>query len=232
MKIKKKHKAKMIAFLIIVLIVLLYILYCAEKRISLVVCQMAQQNVKANAALIISKTVFDELEENDITYESLVKLEKDNDGKVCSLETDILKVNRLKSVLSVEILHKLEQSGEMTLNIPIGTLLGSEIISGRGPDIKVKFIPIGTVAVQINNNITSSGINQTLHQIELQVNVQIEIITALRNTQAEISSNICIAETVIVGNVPDTYTEIDAHTGAGDGNGIGLEPDDIFNFVY
>ena len=207
--------------------------YMLERRLSGLVMKISEQTVKANASLIISKTIYDELENSGVTYDSLIEFEKADDGKISALKTNIIEVNRLKSSISLEILERLRQDGEMTVKVPIGSILQNEMLSGRGPCIKVKIMPVGTVASDIQNVISSAGINQTRHQIMLHVNVHISIISVMRNTSTDISTNVCIAETVIVGSVPESYTKIDTYPEDGEtGNDYVLSTDDIFNFVY
>ena len=106
----------------------------------------------------------------------------------------------------------LKKAENLSIKIPVGTIIGGDLIFGRGPGIDVKVMPIGTVATEIQNEITSAGINQTRHQIILVVNVQMSVITGIRRLPTNVSTTICIAETVIVGKVPESYTNIDAHT--------------------
>ena len=229
---KKKHKkAKALFFFVLCVTLLSVPAVMLERRLSRIVAEIASQSVKAKASVVISKAIYDELEKSAVTYDDLVSFEKDSEGRISALKTNIIEVNKLKSSLSLKILESLRNTGEMSVTIPIGTVLNSELLSGRGPDIKVKVMPIGTVAADIDNVITSAGINQTRHQVMLYVSVQIAVITAVRNTSANVSTNVCIAETVIVGGVPESYTNIDASTAEGGEQPV-IDPDTLFNFVY
>ncbi len=230
LKKKRRRRVKLIIVIAVVFLILGSITYVLEERLSEVVAEISIQTIKASSAQIISEVIYEEIEKSGTTYDSLVFLEKDSDGNVTAMKTNIIEVNRLKSALSLQILKRLEKEDTAYVKIPIGTIFASHLFSGRGPSIKVRILPIGTVACDIENLISAAGINQTRHRIELCVNVQVAIITAVENTNAQVATNVCIAETVIVGEVPESYTEIDAHTAGTDDEFI-LDPDDIFNFV-
>jgi len=230
----KSRRFKIIIFLLFILTILTVSFLYFELKLSKIVANIAEQQVKANASLIISKIIFDEIEESGITYSDLIEFEKDSEGKISALKTNIIEVNRFKSKLSMDILDKLRSTDSMEVSIPIGSVFNSEIMSGYGPKLLVRTIPVGSVATDINNEIISAGINQTRHQVMLSVNVQLSVITAMKKISTEVSTNVCIAETVIVGNVPDSYTNIDASSKDDTENNseLPLSPDDIFNFVY
>ncbi len=230
---RKRRRIKALIFCIFLITALGFAFILIEERLSLVVADISRQAVKSKVSVIISKTVYDEIKKSGVTYDRLISLEKDANGQITALKSNIIEINRLKSSLSLEILEQLEDIDDMDITIPMGSIFGSEILSGRGPKMHIKIMPVGTVATDVENRVSSTGINQTRHQVMLRINVQTAIITALRSTSADISTDVCIAETVLVGNVPETYTAIDAHKeNADSGDDTVIDPDDIFNFVY
>ncbi len=182
-----------------------------EKRLSRVMAEMAVNAVKAKAGILISNAVFEELEQNGVTYDKLVSFEKDDAGQITALKTDSIEINRLKSRLSVVILEKLMEMDNAELAIPLGTLVGGGLFDGRGPLLHIRTLPTGSVRTEIENAISSAGINQSRHQIMLCVRADLSVITSFSSFRADIDTYICIAETVIVGKVPDSYTYIDTH---------------------
>jgi sporulation protein YunB len=168
---------------------------------------MATENARSIGAMVISEAINEEIEENNISYNDLISFEKGNNGNIAALKTDIIMINRLKSSLSVVILNKLSDINIMNLYIPIGNLFNGEFLSGRGPMLEVKILPVGSVSTDISNIFTSSGINQTRHQIMLDVRVTLTVILPFSAESVDISTAICIAETVIIGDVPDTYLQ-------------------------
>lgn len=230
---RKRRRIRAFLFFTFIIIALGFAFILIEERLSPVVADISRQAVKSKVSVIISKTVYDEIKKSGVTYDKLISLEKDANGQITALKSNIIEINRLKSALSLEILEQLEEIDDMDITIPMGSIFGSEILSGRGPKMHIKIMPVGTVATDVENRVSSTGINQTRHQVMLRINVQTAIITALRSTSADISTDVCIAETVLVGNVPETYTAIDAHKENADGeDNTVIDPDDIFNFVY
>lgn len=180
-----------------------------EERLSKVIYDMSSNTVKSKAGIVISSAIYDEIDSLDITYDKLVSFEKDNSGHITALKTDIIEINKLKTTLSVRILKELSEMDTAELAIPLGTVIGSELLVGKGPAIHVNVVPVGTVKTEIINEITSAGINQSRHQIMMKITADLTIITALTSITTQVETYICIAETVIVGDVPQSYTNID-----------------------
>ena len=91
------------------------------------------------------------------------------------------------------------------LSIPVGTLTGSALLAGRGPRISVRMESVGSSSARFENRFTSAGINQTNHRIVLEVNVSVSILLPGFTTATQVANEVTVAETVIVGAVPDTY---------------------------
>ncbi len=212
----RKKRSKLIKIFIaistILLIALLGIWMVLEIQLSEIVNDMAVNTVKAEAAIIISTAIYEEVENENITYERLVTFEKDEAGKITALKTNIIEMNKLKSRLSVKILEELDQMNSTEIIVPLGTIIGGDLIGGKGPDITVEVIPVGSVETEISNEISSAGINQSRHQIMMKVHADLTIITSLGKLTTDVETYICIAETVIVGDVPGTYTNINRIT--------------------
>lgn len=235
MKIQKKHSKKTKALFILIISVI-FALFCFiyfEYKLSFVLSEVALQSAKAKCSSIISKVIYEEIEKSEITYDLLVDFEKDSGQNISALKINSIEINRLKSLLSLKILSELEKAENLSVEIPIGTILGGELISGRGPGVKVNIMPIGSVATDVQNEIVTAGINQIRHQIILLVNVQMSVISGIRRLPTNVSTTICIAETVIVGKVPESYTNIDAHTTQNKTGeeSIEIDPDTLFNFA-
>ncbi len=209
------RKRKILRRIIIFVILIFLIGACAytvfERRLSEVIHDMSVNTVKSRAAVIISTAIYDEIDQQNITYDKLVSFEKDNNGDITALKTDIIEINRFKSKLSVKILNDLTEMDTTELSIPIGTVVGSHLLVGKGPGIKVNVIPVGTVQTEVINEIRSAGINQSRHQLMMKITADLTIITSVTSVTTQVVTYICIAETVIVGDVPGSYTNIDTN---------------------
>ncbi len=158
---------------------------------------------------IIVASVSDALRDGSISYDALVSLEKDVNGHVTALKSNMAEANRLQSNITNDVLQRLSDASTRELSIPIGTLTGSALLAGRGPSLTVMMQTVGSCTAKFRNEFSSAGINQTKHEILLDINVNISILLPGFRTSTKVSNTVAVAETVIVGDVPGTYTYFD-----------------------
>lgn len=156
----------------------------------------------------INDAVLDIISEENVAYNNIVTIRQGENGGVSSLSTDMVTMNRLKSEITNCVNSQLLKDGERPIFIPIGTLLGNELLAGRGPNIEFRVLPSGYIHSELYNEFKSAGINQTLHQIMLKIDVAVSVTFPLHTVNANVTTNVCIAETVIVGEIPQSYTNI------------------------
>ena len=185
---------------------LLALTLTATARMRPLLESLATTRVSNTVNRIISEAVNEAIQNGDISYERLISLEKDNEGKITAVHSNMAAFNRLQSQILDIILAKIDQVSARELSIPIGTLTGSSLLAGRGPRIRVRMESVGSSTARFNNKFESAGINQTKHQIILEVEVSVAILLPGFTTATKVSTAVTVAETVIVGTVPDTYT--------------------------
>ena len=155
---------------------------------------------------IVVAAVNDAVENGWMEYGKLVRFDKDSDGHVTALQSNMAEFNRLQTAVADDVLDRLAQASVSDLTVPLGTLTGSPLLAGRGPKLTVKMETIGTATAKFRDKFTAAGINQTKHQILLDVDVRVSILLPGITTYTKVSNEISVAETVIVGGVPQTYT--------------------------
>ena len=161
---------------------------------------------------IVSEAVDEAIETGDIRYdhlisfEKLVSYEKDNEGRITAVHSNMAACNRLQSEILDLILTRIGEVSARELSIPIGSLTGSALLAGRGPRISVRMESVGSSSAWFENEFTSAGINQTNHRIVLHIDVSVAILLPGFTTATRVTNAVTVAETVIVGSVPDTYT--------------------------
>ncbi len=169
------------------------------------ICSLAQTQIKNATSDLINDAIDLQIEEGNVQYDRIVYFEKDLNGRITALKTNISEVNRLKTdtlnIINDEILA-LDTS---ELGVPIGSLFVPEFFSGRGPCIPVEIISIRNSDASFTSNFTEAGINQTLHQLSMQVSIDVTILVLGKTDSFTISSQVVVAETIIVGQVPDTF---------------------------
>ena len=140
-----------------------------------------------------------------VTYDRMISIEKDTDGNVTAVRTNMEEINRLKSAVLRRVDEKLEQLSWEQLGVPIGSVLLPELFSGRGPDLPVRVLAVRTSDAVFRNEFSEAGINQTLHSITIDIHVVITILTWTGTRDIPVDSAVLAAQTVIVGMVPTTY---------------------------
>lgn len=141
-------------------------------------------------------------------YQDTVKIIRSDDGKNCMLKTDIVMLNEIISDIALEIQNELNKLKNENVEIPIGALMGNQYFAGSGPKIKIKIISVGDISTDIKTEFKSEGINQTIYRIYLELECNVSILTSYRTMNKKISNQILLVETVIVGEVPETYLEL------------------------
>ena len=136
----------------------------------------------------------------------LVTFEKDETGQITAVRSNMAAFNHLQADILDTILTRIDQVSARELSIPVGTLTGFSLLAGRGPRISVRMESVGSSEANFHNEFVSAGINQTKHQIILTVDVSVSILLPGFTTATKVSNSFIVAETVIVGSVPDTYT--------------------------
>lgn len=137
----------------------------------------------------------------------LVQISQNEKTNITSVTLDMLRINQIKTGITEQILIELSSEETEIVEVPLGTLLGSEIFSGRGPLIPITLSPMGLANIQTKSNMRQAGINQVLHEVVLSVEVEVSAILPGYSADASAQSDYLIAQTVIVGNVPDRYSE-------------------------
>ena len=165
---------------------------------------------KANISTEITKTMQSVVKSciESGGYTDFVRLSYNADGNVTSLETNYASIALTNSKLTEAAVKILCDNDLLTVRIPLGTLSGGAIFAGKGPDIKIKVKISPKITTEIENEFYESGINQTLHRIVAKINVKTYALLPMLTKEIDIPTKICLAETVIVGKVPDAYTKI------------------------
>ena len=205
---RMKTKWQVLLIVIAVIAFLCMSVLAIDSKLSPVIAELGQAKAQAIGTRAIYSAINEVLSNDNITYNDLVTFEKGADGNIQALKTNIVKINEIKSQVSVKCLDKLTAIDQTEVSIPIGNLINGELFSGRGPRVKVKLIPVGTVIADVKNAFESAGINQTRHQILMDVIVNVGVVLPRGGITVKVNTQVCIAETVLVGSVPQTYTNI------------------------
>lgn len=143
------------------------------------------------------------------TYDELFTIEKDNNGNITMIKSNVMPINEIISDVAVRIQEELEKREDDIIQIPLGSVTRFKLLAGSGPNINIKIVPAGSVKTDLRSEFVAQGINQTLHRIYLQVDCQVTIVTPYDEISKEISNQVLLIENVIIGNIPSTYLNIE-----------------------
>ncbi len=209
MKVRSRSAArKKTFFRIVSVIITLALLLFLNGRIGTAIRTVAASRSQLYISNIVHKAVEETLRREEVDYESIVTLNQNQNGDTTALITNTIRLNELQSSIMKNIIKSIHEYDEMSVAIPLGTLIGGHWLSGLGPKVVFHLVPVGTVQTRILNSLDSCGINQTHHQIKLEATIAISSVIPGYRVRSETVTSIVLAETVIVGLVPDAYTEV------------------------
>ncbi len=199
-------RQRVLIWLTVIFTLLLALTVAVVLHMKPVVVDLATARTSNAVNRIVVAAVNDAVDSGRIDYEQLVDFDKDAEGHVTALRSNMAAFNRLQASIADDILQRMAEVSSTDLVIPIGTLTGSPLLAGRGPCLRVRMQSVGTATARFDNQFSSAGINQTRHRIILDVDVHVSILLPGLTTYTKVSNEISVAETVIVGGVPETYT--------------------------
>ena len=170
-------------------------------------CQIAVSDARDIVTVQVNEAIARIMADGAYDEDSFVSFEKDAAGEITAVSANMARIN----ALSAEILHEVVDATEnrtLRVSIPLGNLTGISLLMGRGPAVPVQIIMLTSSRVEFQNNIITAGINQTQHQIDLQVLVDIDILIPWGTENAQVVTDVMIADTVVVGKVPESYWSI------------------------
>jgi sporulation protein YunB len=210
----------MVRFLkrMIVLLVILSILagvgvFLFRQRYQQVILHLAETQVKNATSDLINDAIDRQIELGNIHYDRIVYFEKDLDGRITALKTNMSEVNRLKTDILNLINDEILAVDTADLGVPLGSLFMPEFLSGKGPSIPVQILSIRNSDASFKSHFSEAGINQTLQQITMDVSVDVAVLVLGETDNFTVSSQVVVAETIIVGDVPDTFLQTGGYNG-------------------
>ena len=190
----------------LVLVVLLAFLML-RSRYRDVIRELAETQVKNTTSDLTNDAIAKQIADGVIQYDRIVYFEKDLDGKITALKTNMSEVNRLKTDILNIINDEILALDTSDIGIPLGSLFLPEFLSGKGPAIPVHILSIRNSDANFVSHFSQAGINQTLHQLTMIVSVDVAVLVLGQTSSFTINSEVVVAETVIVGQVPDTFLQ-------------------------
>ncbi|MCH5202097.1 MAG: sporulation protein YunB [Oscillospiraceae bacterium] len=200
-KIKKRRKYKKYIFLIIIFAVIITIIF--EIYIKPLQIKIMENRAKVIVEARVSKIASEVIDSSEYDYNNLLVKSTSERGVVTSLSVNSQAVNKLQNEFSDVFQNKIDDLISQHFSLPIGDLTNITMLAGKGPRINFNYDMTGSVNVELESSFTSTGINQTLHRLNMKVNAEIVFISQSYMENITISNDFAVSETVIVGNTPD-----------------------------
>jgi len=181
---------------------------------------MAESKVRAASVKAMNDAVR-AIMSNPLKYTDLIKVSKDNEGKIMMIQADTVKMNDIATSAALTTQDNISKIGDQGVGIPIGSVLGGQLLSGRGPLIYARIIPVGSVTTDFESEFQNQGINQTRHKIYLNIHTTVRIVVPMESKEITVDTKVLITECIIIGEVPNSYVNV---SDLGELNGLNLLP--------
>ncbi len=194
---------RLLAALALVSLALLFM----QRNLNQVVLTMASANARALAVNVLNQAV-QEILDTGVTYEDMMLVQKDQEGRVSLLQANTTLMNDMASAAALRAQASLSSLENQFVSIPLGSALGMTIWAGSGPRIRVQILPVGAVSAQFSTEFHTAGINQTRHKILLTLEATVRLVIPTGAQEISVSSQMAVAESIIVGQVPSSFVDV------------------------
>jgi len=201
----KLRKKKRIIIILVIVLLLVYLYNYIDKNIKPTLVAIAEISAKSVTTKAINDTIKSKIKE-DIDYENLIFVKYDKDGRVSLMQANTILMNTLAADMALEVQEQLKNLSNTKVRVPLSNAFDRQIL--YLPSIKLEIQPQGSVNVGFATEFEEAGINQTRHRIYLIVSTDIKLIIPLITETINVTTHIPIAETVIIGNVPEQFIHV------------------------
>lgn len=201
-KIKHNRKRYLITIIVIVVFVVCYMFF------SLIINPVLVNTIELKAKSISTRAMNSAVSDvimNSIVYDDLINIVTDELGNISMIQANTLEINNLSKDLAQTTEIKIDEYGKGGVSIALGSFTGIPLFVGVGPNIKLRATPIGSVTSSFSSEFESAGINQTIHRIYLNINASVGVVLPLYTKKFTTTQHVLIAESIIVGSVPEVY---------------------------
>lgn len=219
-KPRGRKKGKFFIFIVILTAFTAYSFMFAEKVVKPAISSMAEVKVKSIVSQLVNESIHKEFSQ-DIDMDKLLIIKTDEGGKVSIVQSNAVLMNQLAAELSLMIHNRLRELEPTKLKVPMGSVLGSQILSQSGPTVDLKILPLGATKVNFKTEFESKGINQTRYKVFLEAETQAKVIIPFAEKNVVLSYVVPVVETVIVGDVPQSYVMVPSSSEIMDGMNMG-----------
>lgn len=203
----RQNNGKWFILLVLLMVLAVYSVVFTERIVKPNVAAIAEVKVKAMITQIVNDAVHKQFR-SDSDVNELLTIKTDQEGNITYVESNTTAMNNLATELTQAVQSQYRWSEAVALEVPVGSIVGSQILSQIGPYISLKVLPIGMSRANFKTEFESMGINQTKYKVYLQMDSQARVLAPFSINNIEIQNTILIAEAIIVGEVPEAYINV------------------------
>lgn len=207
LRVKLRRRLALVCLVMCLVVIVSSILF-VEGNLTRMVLSLAQAQARAMAVRILNEAAAELLASGEVTYDVLMHVTADESGRVRLIQANTPEMNRLASRVSLISQEKLQSTRDQVVRIPLGSALGMTLFAGAGPKVDVHILPVGSVHAEFRTDFQTAGINQTRHRVTLLLTAQVQLVIPTGAKTVEVSTQVAMAESIIVGEVPDTFTDV------------------------
>ncbi len=193
--------------MLLVFLIPLLMFVWADINLRPIILTMAEARARVMAVQAMNNAVFSVMREGG-AYSDLMTVVLDNTGRVSMMQANTIRMNELSTQVALTVQQNLDSIANEGINIPLGAALGSKLLAGSGPAVRVRVVPVGAVTTEFISEFTAAGINQTRHRIFMQLNATVQMVIPTGSKVSSVSAHVPVAESIIVGEVPESFVDV------------------------
>lgn len=205
LSLRQMNPKKAFVFFLLIMIIALPI-YVYSHNIKPVLKTVCESNAKNICVKASNNAVYEYIK--NVKYQDLIDVEKDNNNRVTAITADVMEMNRISNNVTTKLEEELANYTSSEIVLPLGVFVGSQLFAGYGPKINIQTLPVGELGVKFKSEFTAAGINQTKHRIVIEVTAYVQNVAPFFTENQSYTNDILVAESIIVGDVPQAYYEI------------------------
>ncbi|NLP30385.1 MAG: sporulation protein YunB [Clostridiales bacterium] len=203
-KRRQNKSLKWFVFFVILLVIFGYSFFFMEYVVKPNLAGIGETRARVMVTQAINEIVREKFME-DIESAKLLDIKTNEEGKVTMVQADSVAMTRLSYDLAARIQNHIKNIDKDKVLVPIGAILGSELLAQTGPSVAIKILPLGSTSVSFNTEFEETGINQTKYKVYLEVETNARVMVPFASNEIDVNTILLISETVIIGDVPQTY---------------------------
>lgn len=202
----RRKKRRRVIILILIFLLLIFSFYKVDRDFKPTMLAVCDSEARYVATETINSTIREEFG-NKISYDDLMTIKTDKDGNVVMIQANTVELNRIGSEIALSVQDRIRGIGVRGVKIPLGVVLKNDLFAYYGPKVKFNMLPTGSVISSYRSEFQDAGINQTRHIVYLDVTTKVQVVVPIARNSINITTSVPIAESIIVGKVPNTYAD-------------------------